>query len=294
MSTLTERTEIARQTKRNIPDTLMEIESLATLSREVALSCFYVVINKDNGKPFMGISVRLAELIASCWGNIHTGAKIINKTPNELTVQGFVHDFEKNTVVTVEIQRPISKLSAEQLIQATNAASSIAFRNAIFKSIPAALTSQIVTTIKEYITTNASQNDSVLSDLLSYFKSKGIGQKEIAKLLVGVPDGESIFMLTGIKNAIEEGDTTIVEVFGTGEAKPKRSSKYAFDNNNEQEESLDLPSTLKENLKNGIASLSNSAVSEEEEIESKEKPTEKESKPQKKRGRGRPRKKEKS
>jgi len=51
---------------RNIKEKLLEIEELATLDVDIAMSCFYVLFNED--KPFIGVSVRFAEIIASCWG----------------------------------------------------------------------------------------------------------------------------------------------------------------------------------------------------------------------------------
>ena len=170
MTSIKERTEIARESKRDIPQILKEIQVLATLNNEVALSCFYVVFDKIDNKPFVGISVRFAELIASSWSNIHTGAKITSNNGMNITVQGFVHDFEKNAVFTVEVHRNISKLSAERIIQATNAASSIAFRNAVFKAIPAAITYSITKNIRQYIVENI-DGGSVVKDILKYFGS---------------------------------------------------------------------------------------------------------------------------
>ena len=70
MTSIVERTQIAQSNKRNIKEALEEINTLATMDEEIALSCFYVMV--DDKKPFVGISVRLAEIIASSWGNIHS------------------------------------------------------------------------------------------------------------------------------------------------------------------------------------------------------------------------------
>ena len=239
MTTIKERTEIAKENKRDIPTILKEIQALATLSNEVALSCFYVVFNKEDNKPFVGISVRFAELIASCWGNIHTGAKITKNNGMSVVVQGFVHDFEKNAVFTVEVQRSIGKLSAERAMQATNAASSIAFRNAIFKAIPAAITNTVAQNIKKYIAEDIDGN-SIIKDVSTYFESKGIKPSDIEKLLgdsfMKDIDSEKLFLLIGLKNAIEEGDTTIAELFGKGEViKSQRSSRFSFESEGEEE-----------------------------------------------------------
>jgi hypothetical protein len=259
MSSIIERTEIARESKRDIPTILKEIETLATLSNDVALSCFYVVFDKIDNKPFIGISVRFAELIASSWGNIHTGAKITSNNGINLTVQGFVHDFEKNAVFTVEVQRYIGKLSPERVIQVTNAASSIAFRNAIFKAIPAAITYTITKNIKKYIVENI-DGGSVIDEIIIYFKSKKIEKPALENLigsLIAEISPEQLFLLIGLKNAIEEGDTTIAEIFGRAEVhKPKRSSRFNFENSSFDEDApIDESTTNKEKLKSGILDL---------------------------------------
>ena len=317
MTSIKERTEIARESKRDIPTILTEIETLATLSNDVALSCFYVVFDKRDNKRFIGISVRFAELIASSWGNIHTGAKITSNNGMNLTVQGFVHDFEKNAVFTVEVQRYIGKLSPERVVQVTNAASSIAFRNAIFKAIPAAITYSITKNIKQYIVENI-DGGSVIDEIIIYFKNKKVEKSDLENLigsLISEISPEQLFLLIGLKNAIEEGDTTIAEIFGTTQVhKPQRSSKFNFSTNELTEEETaqvqkvneiigkaveplieskkvvtetvigDIESP-KEQLKSGISSLAESkeipSIFEEEEPKPEKK---------KKRSRGRPKK----
>lgn len=241
MTSIKERTEIAKESKRDIPSVLKEIEVLATLSNEVALSCYYVVFDKQDNKPYIGISVRFAELIASCWSNIHTGAKIIKNNGMTVVVQGFVHDFEKNAIFTVEVERYIGKLSPERAIQATNAASSIAFRNAVFKAIPAAVTNTVSNNIKKHIVENI-DGGSVIKDVLAYFKSKDITESDLSKLINNEIENitsEQLFLLIGLKNAIEEGDTTIAEVFKKSEApKVHRSSKFDFSSNEEPKENI--------------------------------------------------------
>lgn len=329
MTTIKERTEIARENKRDIPAILKEIQTLATLSNEVALSCFYVVFNKEDNKPFIGISVRFAELIASCWGNIETGARIKGNNAMSVTVEGFVHDFEKNAVFTVEVQRSLGRMSSERAIQATNAASSIAFRNAIFKAIPAAVTSSVAKNIKEYIVKNINSNNA--QNITAYFKSKEVSEQDISNL-IGVPlkeiDAEKLFLLIGLRNAIEEGDTTIAEVFGKGEVSTSlRNSKFNFDSTEEDEEVVAEPKAeevkavntpiqeeqsksdkevkketeaiiieeepkstkeTKKSLKSGLSQLAETTPKIEEEVIEDEPKEE----PQKKRGRGRPRKDE--
>ena len=294
MTSIKERTELARENKRDVPSILEEIKTLATLSNDTAISCFYVVFDPKDKKPFVGISVRFAELIASCWGNIHAGAKIVKNNGMSVTVQGFLHDFEKNAVFTVEVQRSLARMSSEKSIQVTNAASSIAFRNAIFKAIPAAITANVAKEVKRYITENV-DGDKLINELLAYFKSKGVSEAEIKSLTDTIAEHtEKVFMMIGLRNAIEEGDTTIAEVFGKNEQvyKPMRSSKFSM--GVDESESFDYLDpiteekvTEKKSLKNAMSHLAKESEKKQEEpIEEENKQEE----PPKKRKRGRPRK----
>lgn len=294
MSTIKERTEIAKTNRRDIPEILKEIKELAMLSDDIALSCFYVIFDKESQKYFTGISVRFAELIASCWGNIHAGAKILSNTGLYVTVQGFVHDFEKNTIVTVEVQRSLARLNSEQSIHVTNAASSIAFRNAIFKAIPAVVTSSITKEIKNYILNNIGGGN-IIKELISYFKSKNITVDNIEKLIGGSiidVDSEKLFLLVGLRNAIEEGGVTVFEVFGMEHPTKnnKKTSRFNFDDvsDSETEQEINIPIINKEgnSLKNALSSLGDVKKNIiEEEVMGDVIYTE-----EKKRGRGRPRK----
>tara|TARA_R110000803_G_scaffold162951_2_gene226644 strand:- start:269 stop:1216 length:948 start_codon:yes stop_codon:yes gene_type:complete len=234
--------------KRNIKEILVEIESVSTIDVDIALSCFYVLFN-DNGQPFVGISVRFAEIIASCWGNIDTGAKVVSNDGKILTVMGFVNDLQKNSRFSVQIQRKIIDykgfaLSQEKVVEITNAVSSIAFRNAIFKAIPAAIFTTVVKKIKKFITETA-DNGLIVNEALLFFAKKNILEKDIKEKLevdtLKSLDSEKTFLLIGLKNAVNEGDITVQQAFGINNKSENtvRPSKFQFG-----EDSLDSDSEM--------------------------------------------------
>jgi hypothetical protein len=284
MTSIVERTQIAQSNKRNIKEALEEINTLATMDDEIALSCFYVMV--DDKKPFVGISVRLAEIIASSWGNIHSGARVMKKSDKEITIQGFVHDFEKNSIFTTEVQRPIFGMTSEKVIQVTNAASSIAFRNAVFKAIPASLTQSIVKNLKRFVN---DMSEEKYEELIHFYKKNGVTYSEINEILnkpssydidnFRISDDE-VFILVGIKNAIQEGDITIQEVFNKKIAS-KKPSKYHF----EPSDIIEEQKPIKVNLKSSIANIKS-----EEPVKEDKKEVISEEKPKPKRKRGRPKK----
>src|SRR5678816_4803120 len=90
------------------------------------------------GRNIVGPSVRFAEVVASSWGNIRSGARIIDIDDKFITAQGQCFDLEKNICVQVEVKRRITKKDGKRydddMIGVTgNAACSISLRNAVFK-----------------------------------------------------------------------------------------------------------------------------------------------------------------
>ena len=96
----------AKQYPRNLARVLGNIETLATMDEEVAGSCFYTL--RRQGKVIEGASVRMAEIIASSWGNLRVQARIIGNDGKMITAQGVCHDLESNYAVSAEVKRRIT------------------------------------------------------------------------------------------------------------------------------------------------------------------------------------------
>src|SRR5262245_11187920 len=137
--------DIQIATARKYPRSLLKFkndaEAMACLDEETASSCFYAL--KRAEKPIEGPSVRLAEIVASAWGNLRSGARIIAEDEKFVVAQGACHDLEKNVAFQVEVRRRITdkngrRYSDDMITTTCNAACSIALRNAIFKAIPGA------------------------------------------------------------------------------------------------------------------------------------------------------------
>ena len=84
--------DAAHKYRRSIGAFLREAQTLATLTRPVAESCIYSV--PRDGKVIAGPSVRLAEICASAYGNLHLGARIIDVEDKEVVAQGVGEGFE--------------------------------------------------------------------------------------------------------------------------------------------------------------------------------------------------------
>ena len=131
----------ARAYPRSIKTAISNILSLATLDEETATECIYEV--KRGDKKIRGPSIRLAEIIASQWGNCRDAAQVvsIDRVNKVVVAEGAFHDLEANRGTRAGCQRRISdkngKLFSDDMIVVTgNAACSIARRNAILAGVP--------------------------------------------------------------------------------------------------------------------------------------------------------------
>lgn len=198
---------------------LREATSLATLSVEIAESCMYSV--PRGGKMLTGPSVRLAEICAASWGNLHVGARVIDANETEVVAQAVAWDLEKNVRVTIEAQRSIVGKRGrfdDDMIRVTGmAAISIAMRNAIFRVIPRAYVETVYAKAKAVAVGDAKTLGARRDDLLARLGKMGVTQDRVlARLeLKGVDDItlEHVETLIGIGTAIKSGDMQLDQAF---------------------------------------------------------------------------------
>jgi len=210
----------ARANPRSLKQFSDRAMSMATLNTEIAESCSYSVPRA--GKTIEGASVRLAEIVVSCFGNIRSGARVIANDGKTVTAQGICHDLETNNCVTVEVKRRITdkfgKTFNEDLQVLTgNAACSIAFRNAIFKVVPFALVQDIYDKAKEVARGTAETLVVRRDKAISYFRSMNVKDEQICDALeikkIEDIDLDKLAILTGMKSAIKNGESTIHSLF---------------------------------------------------------------------------------
>lgn len=194
--------------------------SMATLTEDIAASCSYSL--PRGGKTLEGPSVRLAEIVVSSFGNIRSGARVIANDGKTITAQGICHDLETNNSVTVEIKRRITdkngKTFNEDMQTVTgNAACAIAFRNAVFKVVPAALCQDIYDKAKEVARGTAETLVKRRDKAIDYFNSIGVKNEQIISVLeikkIEDIDLDKLSILTGMKAAIKNGEATVTSLF---------------------------------------------------------------------------------
>jgi hypothetical protein len=212
--------EAAHRYPRSIKSFTSEALSLATLSQDVAESCLYSV--PRGGKLVAGPSVRLAEICASSYGNLHVGARVLGVEDKEIVAQGVCWDLQKNLRVTVETRRRITgkdgkRFNDDMITMTGNAAASIALRNAIFRVVPRAFVDVIYSEVRRVAVGDASTLAARREAVVTRLQKIGVPLERIfprveVKALedVGL---EQLEILIGLGTAIKSGERTIDECF---------------------------------------------------------------------------------
>lgn len=210
----------AKRFPRSIRTVLNQAEALATATQEIAAACIYSL--PRGGKQLTGPSVRLAEIMASAWGNMRIGARIIREDGNFIIAQGYAHDLQTNTECTFELRRRITdskgrRYSDDMIAVTANAAQSIALRNAVFRVVPRALVDEIYARARAVAVGEQKTIGTRRDAMVGHFTKLGVTTDKLLGL-VGKPsvddlDGEDLLILRGLANALKDGTTTIDAAF---------------------------------------------------------------------------------
>lgn len=210
----------AKRYPRSITKFLREAEALATLDEETAASCFYSL--PRGGKRIEGPSARLAEIVAYSWGNLRADAEVVEEGKTHVTAMGTMFDLEKNVAIRVQVKRRITNSSGKRydddMIGVTgNAAISIAFRNAVFKVVPAALVRRVYEQARLASVGKAGTMESKREAALAWFNKAGVDEDRVLVVLGKKGrddiDVEDLITLRGMVTALKEGQSTIDEMF---------------------------------------------------------------------------------
>lgn len=214
----------AKAYPRDVQAAVKRIKELATLDRETAEDCFYVLRrNGEAGQTTIeGLSVRMAEIIAGAWGNLRVQARIIGNDGKTITAQAVCHDLENNFAVSVEVKRRITDkqgrtYSEDMQVVTGNAACAIAFRNAVLKVVPKAVTKKAINEVKQVALGKALDIETSRQNCIANFAKLGVTTEMLCQYLdiksaeeIGK---EQIFELRATWNAIKEGTTSVQETF---------------------------------------------------------------------------------
>lgn len=205
---------------------------LATMDEETAQSCFFVLPRKEadgSKKEIKGGSIRLAEIMAAAWGNIHAATRLIENDGKHVTSEGVAWDLESNVKITMQNKVSIQfknkstnqhyTANADMQTVLSNAASAKALRNAIFKVIPKALVDRVLEKAMTFSVGDQKNKKARIDSILERLKKMGLDESRILsyyeKKSKDELTDENIKSLIGLGTAIKEGHIKIDEVFNS-------------------------------------------------------------------------------
>lgn len=240
----------AKAFPRSITHFMARALSIATVNEEVAQSCAYALQRGD--KVLEGPSVRLAEIVCSQYMNMRAGMRVIHNDGKTITAQGICHDLETNVCITLEVKRSILQheweddptrkgkrrktgrmqtMTEDMQVVTGNAACAIAFRNVVFKVVPAALVADIYDKVKEVAKGTAETLPARRKKALDYLYNLKVTDERICSALnikaVEDIDLEKLAVLRGMCTLVKNGESTIDEVFPVSEPPKSKADKAA-------------------------------------------------------------------
>ena len=214
-----EQVDTARRHPRSVEKFRREALTLATLDPETAGSMFYVI--PRDGKNIEGPSARLAEIVMFCWTNMMAQSDVVGEDEEFVYAVGRAIDFERNVSTEVKVRRRITnkegrRFNADMIAVTSNAAASIAKRNAVLQLVPFAVVKPIYEAAR-LASVEGGTMEEKRNNMLTWFKRVGIEAQQVFDVLgvLGPADiGEHhLIKLRGIKTAIEEGDVSAEVAF---------------------------------------------------------------------------------
>lgn len=209
--------------------------SMATLDLATAESCIYSR-PVGGGKTAEGASIRFAEIVAACYGNLRVASRIIEQTPRQVRCEGVAHDLESNYAGKSECVEPTVKQNGEPYSESqrsvvAKACLAKAYRDAVFKVVPKALCKSIIEAARAVINREVATIEQRRDRAKQWLKQIKVQDDRVFGVL-GVKGwsevtDDQLLVLTGLKTAINEQDTTIEEAFPVPAKAPDMGGRQA-------------------------------------------------------------------
>lgn len=186
------------------------------------------------GQTVEGPTIRFAEELARCWGNIDYGIKELSQDDGKSEMQAYAWDLETNAQSVQNFTNPhqrektdkrtrttvMENLTSQRDIYENNAnMATRRLRSRILAILPSWFVEDAITECKKTI---AGKNDTPLIDrvknMVVQFAKMGVTQEQIEKRLkkkIETMNSDDFVEFIGIYNAIKQGESKIADWFET-------------------------------------------------------------------------------
>jgi len=228
----------AKAYPRDIKKFISDAIAMATINEETAASCIYSVprgIGSDR-KMITGESIRLAEILNTCWGNMHVGSRVVENDGKTVTAEGVSWDLEKNVKVVKHAQRNIKDkegktYSADMQTLTANAAQAIALRNAILANIPRIFSKEVYNAAVNFAVGTQEKVSKKIDAVIDRFGKMGIEKDKILTYLGKEKESltsEDLTEMIGVGTAIKDGSIKIDDAFVFIKNEPRESKSLSL------------------------------------------------------------------
>ena len=216
---------------------------MVSLDEDTAASCIYSrPVGKENGvmKYAEGMSVRLAEIVGACYGNLRVGATIVEMTQRHVTARGYAHDLESNYASSSEvIESTVDKhgrsYTERMRVVVAKAALAKARRDATFVVVPKALCRPLEDRARQIAIGDATTLAKRRAAVMGWVFKLGVPIERVFAAL-GIKGEDDIGIdelttLTGLKTSIKDGEVSVDEAFpvASSAAATERAAKPDWD-----------------------------------------------------------------
>jgi hypothetical protein len=198
---------------------------MVSLDEDTAASCIYSrPVGKERGvmKYAEGMSVRLAEIVGACYGNLRVGSTVVEITPRHVTTRGYAHDLESNyasasEVIESTVDKSGNPYSERMRTVVAKAALAKARRDATFVVVPRALCKPLEERSRQIAIGDGTTLAKRRAAVMGWINKLGIPTERVFAAL-GIKGEEDIGLdqlttLTGLKTSIKDGEVTVDEAF---------------------------------------------------------------------------------
>jgi hypothetical protein len=217
-----------------------EASEMIMQDEATAKSCIYrrpVGKERDGTEKIVqGKSIRMAEIVAACYGNLRAKTIITEMKPRYVKAVGVALDLQKNIAFSAEcvestVRSDGTPMTERMRIVIAKAAQSKALRDAIFKIVPVGICKPLEDLAKRVIMGdgNVQTMDKRKAELQAWLKTINVSNERmfIVVDVKGFADMgiDELLIVAGLRTAIECGDITIDEAFPPIESEKKGDKK---------------------------------------------------------------------
>jgi len=233
----------AKAYPRDLKGALATAKAMAIYTPESAQMCWYRKPVGD-GKTATGGSIRLAEILGVCWGNIDVRPPIVAVHERHVEASTTCMDLERNTtwpgscvksvMYSKKGERAGRRYSDDQIAVTVQAAAATARRNAILACIPRVFWEPILEECRRVAAGGVKDVKASVAAMLAHFEKLGVKRDRVLAAVNRKSESEivadDLVDLRATAEAIRTGELTVAEAFPiNGEPANKATASAAFD-----------------------------------------------------------------